>query len=344
MKKTVLSMVLAISVILSFSQGAFSEEKGTEASAKVRVGASPSFASAGIFIAYEKGFFREEGLDVELTVHQQTTVEILPLLATNKLDVGGCALGAGIINAFNQDTGVRMVACMGRHEGARSHLIVVVNSKETGELTADRIRGQKFAIPSRGVIHEIIIEKFLSGYGLGIGDVEIVTMSYPNINMALASGAIFGSVQLEPFASMGIAEGYALPVVKAGDIRPKFQGGILLYSGGFISNKEAADKWMVAYLKGVRVFNDFLNGKIDDKEIFDIISKYTSIKNYDVFKRISFGGLNPDGFVDKESVKEDIDWYYDHGYVASRPDVNDIVDDEFAEYAVKELGPYRSDK
>jgi hypothetical protein len=44
--------------------------------------------------------------------------------------------------------------------------------------------------------------------------------------------------------------------------------------------------------------------------------------------------------VDKGSIGEDIDWYYERGYISERPDAEEIVDDSFCRYATKVLGPY----
>lgn len=345
MKKYGLCLLVVLLCAFLMDPGfARGEEKKLE---KVTVGSAPALTAAGMFIAKEKGFFEEEGLDVDLSVFKQSTVEILPLLATNKLDVGACGYSAGILNAFIQDTGVRMVGCFGRHLGGQSHLIVVINKKQCpAELTAADIKGKTFAVPTRGVIQEIITERFLERYGLTLKDVELVNLSYPNTKTAIMNGSVFGSVLIEPYASSLVYDGYAVEIMKASDLRPVFQGGVILYSGDFAENKkDLARKWMVAYLRGVRYFNDFLAGKVDRKEIYDIMDKYgSSVGDFEAFKRVSFGGINPDGFLDKKSIAEDIDWYFDRGYITTKPSVDKMVDDEFAEYAVKELGPYRSDK
>ncbi|MDD4956893.1 MAG: ABC transporter substrate-binding protein [Candidatus Omnitrophica bacterium] len=310
---------------------------------KVVVGSSPSLAAAGLFLAKEKGFFEEEGLDVTIEIFKQSTVQILPLLATNKIDVAACGYSSGLLNAFTEDTGIKMVACLGRHFPGRSHLAMLISKQlYPDKMDRDVLEGKVFALPTRGVIQEIITERFLQQYGLGLEDVELVNLSYPNMNAALAGGSIFGAMQLEPYASKAVEEGYAVEVIRAAELRPNFQGGVLLYSRDLMEERpDVAGRFMVAYLRGVRYFNDFLDGAIkDDHGVFDIIDKYTALGSYEAFQKIQFGGVNPDGFLDKTSIGEDIDWYHERGYITQRPDPADIVDDSFCEYAVSVLGKY----
>ena len=338
--RTSVLVVLSVFFVFCGSMSCRSQEKKLD---KVFVGAAPSLPGAGLFIAKEKGYFEDEGLDVDIQIFRQSTVQELPLLATNRLDVGTCGYSSGLLNAFIKETGIRMVADQGHHGPGHSHLAMLISKQHhPGRLTADVLRGKTFAVPTRGVIQEIITERFLKKYGLTLDDVELVNLSYPNMNTALVNGSIYGVLQLEPFVASAVHNGYAVEIIRAAEMRPRFQGGVLLYSEAFrTERRDAADRFMVAYLEGVRYFNDFLNGKMeDDKEIFEIIKKYTSAKNYDAFKIIGFGGVNPYGYLDKKSVQEDIDWYYERGYIKKKPDVNEIVDDSFASYADKKLGTY----
>ena len=58
----------------------------------LKVGAIGAVSDAGIFIAQEKGFFRDEGLDVEI-VSFGAVPQILPAIATGDVQVSGSAVG-----------------------------------------------------------------------------------------------------------------------------------------------------------------------------------------------------------------------------------------------------------
>src|SRR4051794_17695746 len=59
----------------------------------VKVSDIPNVSNAGVYIALDRGYFREAGLDVSLEIFD-VTERAIPALATNQVDVG-----AGGINA-----------------------------------------------------------------------------------------------------------------------------------------------------------------------------------------------------------------------------------------------------
>src|SRR5690349_716660 len=65
----------------------------------VKVGAIGALSDAGLFIAYEKGYFRDEGLDVEL-VSFKAAPQILPAIATSEVQASGSAVTPALFNAF----------------------------------------------------------------------------------------------------------------------------------------------------------------------------------------------------------------------------------------------------
>ena len=62
-----------------------------QAADKVAVGTGGSASDAPFYIAYDRGFFKEEGLDVDLIVLDSGAKVIAPL-GTGELDVGSGAL------------------------------------------------------------------------------------------------------------------------------------------------------------------------------------------------------------------------------------------------------------
>src|SRR5258708_4633118 len=65
----------------------------------LKVGAIGAVSDAGIFIAQEKGYFRDEGLDVEI-VGFKAAPQILPAIATGEVQVSGSAGTPAPFHAF----------------------------------------------------------------------------------------------------------------------------------------------------------------------------------------------------------------------------------------------------
>ena len=80
--------------------------------AKVRVGAYQSVSDAGLYVALEKKYFAEQGLDVELT-QVNSLATMTTELANGNLDASGGSPGAGLYNAVRQGINMRIVADKG---------------------------------------------------------------------------------------------------------------------------------------------------------------------------------------------------------------------------------------
>ena len=77
--------------------------------ATVRVGVQGSAANAPIYIGYERGYFRQEGLNVELVLLPSAN-ELIPALAAGHIEVASGGIAAGLFNAIARGIDVRMVS------------------------------------------------------------------------------------------------------------------------------------------------------------------------------------------------------------------------------------------
>lgn len=326
------SLILIAAVLLS--GGA---EKPAPALEKVLIGDSSMLSSAGFYIAKEKGYFTVLGIDAEIQVLKGSSSDIVPLLAAGRVDVGGCALTAGFYNAVLGGATLKAVADKGHVVPANFMAVLISKKLYPGKLTRENLKGKSFGY-GKGYPQEIFVERFLQQYGLTLDDVEQFNGSSPNFNAALASGSLFGTVQIEPYLTPAVSEGMAVEVMAAGKLYPKQQGGVVLFSEAFAKERRAtAVKFMAAYLKGCRDLNAYRRGKADKKELFEILKKYTSMDDYERFKLLRLPELSPEGTINMDSVKRDAQWYHDRGYLKEVPALSDIFDPGIAADALKLL-------
>ena len=336
-------LVFAAALLVSSIDGSFAAEKKAKKLTKVILGASPLATWIPIWAAKEKGYFEEEGLDVEIKIFQNSTKDILPLLANNSLDVGCGGLNVGFYNALMQGINLKLVGSEGQNIDNFSILVskkLYTGTKE--ELKAEHLKGQIFAVPMKGYPQEITIDKFLNKYGLTTNDVTLVTMSWPNINAGLANGSVFGASTTEPFRFIAIRDNIALEIEKAGSLTPRQQGGALLFSEKFSKKKKAGTAFMAAVIRGNRYFKDWEAGKVDDNEFYPIMKKYTSMDNPAILKGLDLGYKDPDAGLNVEGMKQDLQWYKDHGYIERTPLLDEIVDLSFVKAALKKVGKYKA--
>jgi NitT/TauT family transport system substrate-binding protein len=92
---------------------AISSQATEKSATKIKVGVSPTITSSGIFLAYEKGYFKAEGLDVELNQMKSSGAQMTLLLSKGDLDVGGGNLTAGLYKAIAEGLNFKIVADKG---------------------------------------------------------------------------------------------------------------------------------------------------------------------------------------------------------------------------------------
>jgi len=124
---------------------------------------------------------------------------------------------------------------------------------------------------------------------------------------------------------------------------------VVLYGGDFIKRRpDAAKKFMRAYIKAVRDYNDALiDGKLAGPKAQDIIAimtEYTEVKDPSVYRAITSHGTNPHGRVYEASLKRDLQFYKEQGLIEGDIDVEQVVDHSFVDAVVREIGPYRARK
>jgi len=305
---------------------------------EIRVGVAPTMSSAGLYLAQDKGYFQAEGLKVKLIPFRSSGPEMLPLLATDKLEVGGGNLGASFYNALGRGVRLRAVADKGSNLPGCGYLSLVTRSGLVVRRPED-LRGRTVAFTGKGVSQEVVVDRYLRSGGLGIGDLKIVTMPYADTNMAMARGSLDATVQIEPLLTEALARGWVREVRASSQIDPYQQSAAILYSETFSQNTGTARRFMRAYLRGVRDYHRaFVSKRAPGPEIA-IMTRYVPVKDKSLYTRMRPVGLNPDGYLNARSMAEDLKWYQAHGYVKQCPPLEEIVDHSFARWAARELGP-----
>jgi NitT/TauT family transport system substrate-binding protein len=315
----------------------------------IHVGISPVISSAGVFIAQERGYFKEYGLTVELSIFRSSGAEMTALLSTGAIDVGGGNITAGLWNAKNSGVDIHLVADKGHVNTGKSYLALLVASDhvKSGRYKGYRdLKGFKMGLTALGVSQEIVTERFLRAAGLTLSDVTFVKMPYSEMNLALKTKMIDATVQLEPFVTQAVMDGSAVNVASVSEVYPEQPSAGIFYSPKFtkLRNHEAV-LFMAAYLRGVRDYVGAFSEKGDlteRKKIIDILKKYTDILSDDVWSKMIPVGLNPDGLINKEGLKSDLNWYFSNRFLDALPKGDAVVDNSFVDAAIQLVGKYHA--
>jgi NitT/TauT family transport system substrate-binding protein len=310
---------------------------------KVRVGAYASISDAPLYIALDKGYFKEQGLDVELVKIDSGAV-MTTLLSTGDLDASGGSPGAGVYNAVRQGLEFKIVADKGSTLPGHGYFAFVVRKDVADQVkTAADLRGRTMAVTGHrvGASSEVTIGKLLATEGVKESEVRLSNMTFGDIVAALSSKRIETAVLIEPLVTQVETQGIASVWKRADTVYPNQQYGALMYGQGIIKRPEVAHKFMVAYLKAARFYNDALAGKGSREELVQILVKNTTVKNPDLYKSMVFPGIHPDGKLNTEGMAEDVRWWHANGRMKELVNLSAIVDSSYAERAKKQLDATR---
>src|SRR5438876_8528577 len=169
------------------------------ASKKVRVGYIGLTCEAPIFTAVEKGFFKEEGLDVTLVKCEWANYK-------DVLALGGYDVTHHLIMYFLKpvEQGLDVKFTGGIHRGC-----LRVQAAAKGNITkAEDLRGKRISIPGMGTPPFIFANRVLGAHGIDAAK-EITWLVFPagELGLALDKGEVDAVADSEPIGSLLLADG-----------------------------------------------------------------------------------------------------------------------------------------
>jgi len=308
----------------------------------VKIGTNAaSLTPAGSFIALEKGYFAEVGLVPEF-VQIRTSQETIPPLATGEIDVGQGALSAATYNALGRDIPLRLVADSAYSPPGYDPMAFVVR-KELWDSGAFQgygdLRGKRVATGGGGSVSQLALDTALHRAGLDSADVETTTLSFADMNVALSNGSVDVGVQIEPSVAAGLARDLFVLYRWTDDVLPPMQFSAVMYSPPFRANREVANRFMLAYLRGVRDYVTAVRTGEGKAAVVQALIKNTAVKDPALYDQMRYLLMNPNGRLDVDNLVWQVARYYEGGWVREPLDIAALVDHSYADWAVAQLGP-----
>lgn len=339
---------VAISVLAAGATLAAARPLRAQTLAPVQIGIVNTSSDAPFFIAQKLGYFREAGIEATTLAFAGAPQMIAPL-GTGQLDAGAGAPGVPLYNAIVSKIDVRMVADKGT--ATRNHgygpLMVRKALVESGRYKSPRdLKGMRFAESVPGSALSSTVNKLLESVGLEYHDVEHIFIGFPQQVTAFASGAIDAALTAEPNATMAERAGVAVRVLPNDKWYPNQEQAVVIYGSSFLrKQRELAQRFMLAYIRGARFFNDALVGGHlrgrTAKAVIDILVEATPIKDRTVFTDMVSNAVDPDGRMNTVTLAEDLNFFRNQRLLAGDIGVEQAIDNEFQVNAARQLGPYR---
>jgi NitT/TauT family transport system substrate-binding protein len=301
-------------------------------------------ANAGIYVALKRGYFGDEGLDIEL-VPFDTADRVIPALATDQVDVAGAGIGAGLFNALARGIPVRIVAGQVVDEPGYygAGLLLRKDLFDAGRVHeyAD-LRGLRLGLPSLSSSLGANLVRLLALGHLTAHDVEVTEVPPPELVAAMTNGAIDAALIQEPFSTRLVQAGTGVRWKRVGDIDPHHQATVLLYAPGFpLRTPDAATRFLVAYLRGTGDYVAAMLGGGDPVPIYETLAEYTAVKDLNLYAALAPNVYAPHGRPNRASLEADQELWVAQGRIAQRADLAAAVDTQYLEGALQVLGESR---
>lgn len=301
----------------------------------VEVGVVGAYSDAPLYLALERGYFEQYGLEVELSTFANSGEMVAPL-GSDQIDVGGGAVAPGLWNAVARGIDVRAFADKGSNseDFSYSGFILAPGSPidSCGDLEGARIG---ISATSNGVLHSQ--EIFLNSCDLSLEDVETEVLGFSEMAAAVDQGSVDAAYSIEPSMTIAEAEGLAEIWLREGEIREGgSQQAILLASPAFRSDRALASRFAVAYALGVR---DYRAAVIESEgptpeEFIDVLVENTSLQDRALYDEVVPAFMAENGELNLDSMRSDFEWFKERGDIeADDVEFSDAVDTSYVEFA-----------
>ena len=214
---------------------------------KIRVGYIGITCEAPIFCAVENGFFKEEGLDVELVKCEWSKYK--DVLALGGFDITHHLI-MYLLKPIEQGLDVKFTA--GIHQGC-----LRVQAATGGNIkTVKDLRGKRIGVPGMGTPPFIFANRVLTANGIdGSRDVTWTVFPAGELGLALGKGLVDAIADSEPIGTLLLANGKVRNVVDQATDAPykdEYCCAVVVNGKFLANNPKAAAAATRALLKGAR--------------------------------------------------------------------------------------------
>jgi len=254
-KHSAYSLMIVILLLLCGRENGFGADRSDLT--RIRIGlAARSTTSMPFFVARERGFFREEGLEVELIVMQAIqTIQATLGRSTQFASATGSAVSAAV-------------------NGAEVKVVLAVTDRPSFDLivqpnitSVQQLRGKKIGTGGVGSLAEILARRILLAHGVRPEEVAILATGPSHLTYMSLKAKVIDAAPLQmPLTFTAQDEGFR-KLVDAGSVYRSVQGGLATSKAILAEQPELVTKVARATLRAIRLIKsdrkygiDFIKG------------------------------------------------------------------------------------
>ncbi len=202
----------------------------------VHLGAIPVADIGAVVAGQEQGFFKEQGLNINIE-YGSGGAALIPALLNGQYDI----IFAGTVSALQaieQGIPLRGIAPVGYSSGVHGHDTAGVLVKSGSPIkSAKDLEGKTIALNAVKGYSEVLTRQAVINDGGDPSKVNYIEMALPDMLAALDAGQVDAIGPSEPFLTMGEQAGDSLIVSLPVDVDPQFLNGDYIVTEDTLKNK-----------------------------------------------------------------------------------------------------------
>ena len=326
MKKTLLWIALFI-LVISSGCGA-KTVSGTNAEAdlipvKLPVGYIPNVQFAPLYVAIEKGFYRDAGLDVEIDYSMENDNAVL--LANENLQFAILS-GEQVLLARDKQMPLVYVATW-----YKQYPVGIVSKAESGISTVADLKGKKVGLPGLYGASYIGTIALLDSAGLSESDLTLDSIGYNQIEVLMADrdDAVVIYVANEPVQFEAL--GQKINLLKVSDATDLVANGLATNETTIENNPTLVKSMVDATLKGIQytIDNPDEAYEISKKYVENLASADQEIQKQVLLRSIEEWETERPGYSDPEAWENMERILIQMGLITNQINVNDCYTNVF---------------
>jgi len=307
----------------------------------IRVGALRFTSHASSFVAFERGYFKDQGLNVEFKFFKAAQ-PMAVAIASGDVDFGVTAVSGGLINLAGKGA-IKVIGGVLHEEKGIDGQMIIASKKaiDAGLKTPADLKGRTFGITQTGSSFHYMAHKIAQKEGFLVSDIKLKPLQKVGaIIGALKSGQI-DAWSIVPHIAKGLSKSPKIEIIgKISDYIPDYQVTTVFTSASIAKNNPKLVKsFLTAFSKGTDDFNaalvDKTAGDKASEDMVKLIHKYVyASKPYaKAAPSIRNGAMriNKNAKLDMASLKDQLDWFKSEKLVKQNITMEMLVDTSYVE-------------
>ena len=307
----------------------------------LRIGLLHTLSPAPLYIAMERGYFRDEGLDASFRFFEAAQ-PIAAAAVSGDIDVGITALTGGFFSLAGR--GTLKVIGGGLHEQPGYEGTAILASRkayDAGLTSAAQLAGHSFGITQFGSSFHYMVGRIAEREGFALKDLTLRPLQQiGNMVAAVRTGQVDATMAIASMARPLDASGEARIIGWAGDLMPYQITAVFAPSQMVEKRPDTLRRFARAYQRGVADYRDgFLRLDAAGKPVRDaksaalipLIQRYVYAGDPDGPRKIGegVGYYDEDARLDVQDVAAQLRWFTGQGLVKGQIEPADVIDTRF---------------